>query len=434
MPSLSLPISPRTRAQIRKAPDAATSKLSLGLHPKQLEVNRCDRRFRVLCCGRRFGKSRLGLTEVVKRGLTYSGEYDLASPPVILVGMPNLPMAKRVFFRPLVNLLENHPLVAGINRSECIIHLKGNRPDILCLGLNAGYGDRVRGLRIWGFVGDEIQAVSRGILDEVVFPAMSDTPGSWGLLTGTPKGKLNHLYDLTRRSHTLPDWAYFHFYTSDNPFVARSEIDRARATLDPRTYRQEYEASFEDFAGKVFSELGDRHIVDVIPDSFDRVYLGVDWGDVNPALVVIGLKGDRYFVVDEWGNTTGQPVTQDVIDREALRLCEKWGIHRGYADPSRPSSILHMRRLAHDGLKRMIKGFNRIDEGLSALNSLFFQDRLFIWSKLSHFRQCAESYHRATDEDGTVLNNIEDGQDDHVIDAFRYVLATIEVNKILKVA
>lgn len=399
-----------------------------------MEVYQSRKRFRVLCCGRRFGKSQLGKTEVIKKALTYSGDYDSISPPVILVGMPNLPMAKRVFFRPLVSLLENHPLVEKINRSECIIHLKGNRPDILCLGLNAGYGDRVRGLRIWGFVGDEIQAISRGILDEVVMPAMADTTGSWALLTGTPKGKLNHLYDLTQRSHTLSDWDYFHYYTSDNPFVAREEIERARATLDPRTYRQEYEASFEDFAGKIFSELGDRHIVDKIPESFDRTYLGVDWGDVNPALVVIGLASDRYFVVDEWINTTGQPVTQDVIDREAMRLCGKWGIHRGYADPSRPSSILHMRRLEHDGLKRMIKGFNRIDEGLAAINSLFFQNRLFIHSRLTHFRQCAESYHRATDEDGTVLGAIEDGQDDHVVDAARYVLATIEVNKILKVA
>ena len=184
----------------------------------------------------------------------------------------------------------------------------------------------------------------------------------------------------------------------------------------------------------MFSELADRYFVDVIPDEFDRTFLGVDWGDTNPALVVIGLKGDRYFVVDEWINTTGAPITQDVVDDAALKLCQRWGIHRGYANPSRPSSILHMRRLDHDGLKRMIKGFNRIDEGLTAINSLLYQDRLFIHSRLAHFRQCAESYHRATDIEGNVQQSIEDGQDDHVVDAFRYVLATIEVNKILNVA
>lgn len=402
-----------------------------------MEVHQSRKQFRVVCCGRRFGKSQLGKTEAIKSALTYSGEYDLISPPVILIGMPNLPMAKRVFFRPLCALLKDHPLVEKINKSECIIHLKGNRPDIICLGLNDGFGERARGLRIWGFIGDEVQALSRGILDEVIIPAMADTPGSWALLTGTPKGKLNHLYDLTQRSKNpelAPDWDYFHFFTSDNPFVKRAEIARAKATLDPRTYRQEYEASFEDFAGKIFSELTDRHYIDVLPDQFDRTYLGIDWGDTNPALVVIGLKGDRYYVVDEWINTTGQTVPLPEMEAAAVRLCERWNVHRGYADPSRPSSILGFRGLAHDGLKRTIKGFNRIEEGLTAINSLLFQDRLFIHSKLAHFRQSAESYHRATDPEGNVLSKVEDGQDDHPLDAARYVLATIEVNKILRVA
>jgi hypothetical protein len=407
----------------------------LDLHPKQLDVHNDPHRFRVLCCGRRFGKSRLGITEIIKFGLTYQGDYDRASPPVVLVGMPNLPMAKRVFFRPLSNLLDGHPLVSQINKSESIIHLKGDRPDIVCLGLNDGYGERARGLRIAFFVGDEIQALTRGILDEVIIPAMADTRGSRAYLSGTPKGKLNHLHDLTQRSLSLPeDWAYHHYFTSDNPFVDRAEIERARLTLDPRTFRQEYEASFEDFAGKIFSEFRDNHIVSALPESFDRTFLGVDWGDVNPALVVVGVKDGRYYVVDEWHNTTGMPIAESVMDAQAVRLCQKWGVHRAYADPSRPSSILRMRGLGHDGLRRMIRGFNRIDEGLTTLNSLFFSGRLLIHSRLTHLIGCAQSYHRETDDDGTVEDEIEDGQDDHVLDALRYILATIEANKVLNAA
>jgi hypothetical protein len=254
-------------------------------------------------------------------------------------------------------------------------------------------------------------------------------------LSGTPKGKLNHLFDLTQRSRLLPDdWSYHHYLTSDNPFVDPEEVERARATLDPRTFRQEYEASFEDFAGKIFSELQDRHIIDVLPDSFDRTFLGIDWGDVNPALVVIGVKDGRYFIVDEWVNETGMPVVQEVMDRAAIALAQKWNVHRGYADPSRPSSILHVRQLGHEGLRRTIRGFNRIDEGLTTMNSLFYSGRLFIHSRLKHFVSCAQAYHRETDPDGNIGHRIEDGQNDHVLDATRYVLATIETNKILNAA
>ena len=403
------------------------------LHEKQRLVHEDDRRFRVLCCGRRFGKSRLAMSEAVKRSLAYDGPYDAASPPVIVIGMPNLPMAKRVFFRPLTQLLDNHPEIDRVNRSDSIIHIKGDRPDIVCLGLNDGYGERARGLRIWGFLGDEIQAIKRGILDEVVIPAMADTAQSWALLTGTPKGKLNHLYELTERRHTENDWAYYHFLTSDNPHIPREEIDRAKRVLDPRTYRQEYEASFEDFAGKILSEFQERHYMSSITIEFDRVFMGVDWGDRHPAAVVVGYsKNSGYWVVDTWHNTSGQVVPEDVFRGHLVRLANKWDVWRAYCDPSRPSSILALRKLPAAGLKRAIKGYNPIEEGLAVMNSLLHQDRLHVAPHLKHFIDCAEAYHRKTDIDGNIIDKVEDGQDDHELDCSRYVLATIEVKRIMR--
>ncbi|MEO0989250.1 MAG: hypothetical protein AAFY20_27505, partial [Cyanobacteria bacterium J06639_14] len=51
-----------------------------SLHEKQQIVHDDRTRFRVLCCGRRFGKSRLAMAEAVKRSLSYDGPYDVASP------------------------------------------------------------------------------------------------------------------------------------------------------------------------------------------------------------------------------------------------------------------------------------------------------------------------------------------------------------------
>jgi hypothetical protein len=402
-----------------------------------MEVFQDEHRFRALCCGRRFGKSRLGLTTIIKRGLTYKGEYDRASPPVILVGMPNLPMAKRVFFRPLSNLLKDHPLVAQINKSENIIHLKGDRPDILCLGLNDGFGDRVRGLRIWGFVGDEIQAVTRGILDEVVMPAMADTAGSWALLTGTPKGTQNHLFDLTQRANSLEDWAFWHFFTSDNPFVSRDEIERARATLDPRIFRQEYEASFESPPGQVFTCLESRHLIGDTP-RFVRTFMGVDWGDLNPAIVVVGMTEERrYVVLETWQNTTGLPVISEEFYGQAVAMAKRWDVYRAFCDPSRPAAIIELRRAGKHhgapGLERAVRAFNRVNEGCQVVNNLFHCDRLFLHDSQRDFYDELQAYHRKTDEAGGVLDAIEDGQVDHRTDALRYLIATLEVKHDLSV-
>lgn len=432
-------ISPKLQSKIWQPQGRSqATKLKLGLHPRQLEVQQCDKRFIVLCCGRRFGKSQLGKTKIIKRALTYNGPYDRISPPVLLVGMPNLPMCKRVFFRPLCDLLKDHPAVDRINKSECIIHLKGNRPDILFLGLNDGYGDRVRGLRIWGFVGDEFQAVTRGILDEVIMPAMADTPGSWAYLAGTPKGKQNHLYDLTQLSNTQPDWAYFHFYTRDNPFVPRDEIDRAQATLDPRIFRQEYEASFEAPPGQVYTCLDQRHLIQQTP-RFITTYMGVDFGDMNPAIVVAGITEEKRFVVVEtWENTTGMPVISEEFYGQMVRMAKRWNVHRAFCDPSRPAALKEIRRAGKHhqaaGLERAVRAFNRVNEGCQVVNNLFHCDRLFLHDSQRSFYDELLAYHRITDEAGAVMDAIEDGQKDHRTDALRYLVASLEVKHDLSMA
>ncbi len=424
-------LSPKLQAKTVQPQKVRSAKLKLDLHYRQMEVYQSPHKFRVLCCGRRFGKSQLGKTEIIKRALTYKGAYDRISPPVVLVGMPNLPMAKRVFFRPLCNLLQNHPLVDQINKSECIIHLKGDRPDIVFLGLNDGFGDRVRGLRIWGFVGDEIQAVTRGILDEVIMPAMADTAGSWALLAGTPKGTQNHLYDLTQRANSFEDWAFFHYFTSDNPFVAREEIARAKATLDPRIYRQEYEASFESPPGQVYTCLNSDKLISEIP-RFVATYMGIDFGDIHPAIVVAGMTEEkRYVIVDSWHNTSGMPMISDEFCGKAVELAKRWNVHRAFCDPSRPAAIMELRRAGkhHDapGLERAVRGFNRVNEGCQVVNNLFFGDRLFLHDSQRDFYDELLAYHRKTDEAGTVMDAIEDGQVDHRTDGLRYLCASLEV-------
>jgi hypothetical protein len=347
--------------------------------------------------------------------------------------MPTLKMAKRIFFRPLIEMLSKHPLVDSIDKTECLIRIKGNRPDIVCIGLNHDDGEGARGYRIYKAKLDEYQGIKRHIFDEIIRPALADTPGSGATFTGTPKGKLNSLYDVAMRSQTNESWAYFHYLTIDNPTIPdlREEVEAARASLDPRLFRQEYEASFEDFPGKVFTEMSDRHLVSEIP-TFKRVFAGIDWGDINPAVAVIGMtEAGKYFLVDSWENNTGLPVVGEVFYGHIARLFKKWDVWRAFADPSRPAAIEEVRRYGkHHGVKgmeRTIRAFNRIAEGCQIVNNLFYKDKFYLHVSQRHTYEKMQSYHREIDDDGTtVLEAIEDGQDDHTTDATRYCIATLE--------
>jgi len=363
-------------------------------------------------------------------------QYDPESPCVVVFAMPTLVQCKKIFWKPILNLLTDHPAVERINKADHTVKFiqpaDGSyyRPDIICLGLNDADGDRARGLRIAHINCDEIQDVGRGIFDEVIIPAMGDTPGSTALLTGTPKGKVNHLYDLYNRANEFDDWESFHFVTLDNdklPESARREIERSRLVLSPRVFRQENEASFEDFPGQIFDHLDDHHLTEDIPDAFIRVILGVDWGDVNPALVVVGVtkegEGYHYWVLDWWYSDTGQNILDDTLISEAAEFVNTWGIKHIYCGHDRPASI---EKWGNYFWKAEVKqAFNSVSEGNNAVNGLFANVLLHLRSpRCREFKDELAGYHRRQDKEGNFHDEPEKGQVDHRTDALRYGVAT----------
>lgn len=363
------------------------------------------------------------------RGDRIRYDYSPESPPVVVFAMPTLQQCKRIFWKPLLNLLTNHPVVEDINRSNYTIRFKQSsyyRPDIICVGLNDQDGDRARGLRIAHFAGDEIQDVKRGIFDEVIVPAMADTVGSTALLTGTPKGKVNHLFDLYNRANDRDDWSAFHFITLDNdtlPDAARKEIERSRLVLPPRIYRQEHEASFEDFPGQIFDHLSPSAKTNSIPENFDATILGVDWGDVNPALVAVGVKGDVFYVLESWYPDTGNNVLGSEHLAQAAEMVRRWGIRYAYCGHDRPASIelwnKHLRGC------RVQQAFISVSEGNDYINGLLYANKLRLRSPQSDaLYERMAGYHRRQDKNGNFLDEPAPGQIDHDVDCTRYACSS----------
>ncbi|WP_339378026.1 hypothetical protein [Calothrix sp. NIES-2100] len=351
--------------------------------------------------------------------------------------MPTLKQCRQIHWQPLLNLLEDQPFVESISRTDFRIKLKNNKPDIVLRGAD-DHGDSLRGLKLYWCGIDEFQDLSMIAWEEVLTPALADTNASSALLIGTPKGKAHPLYKFHLKAIDDNDWLYYHFISSDNPFIPRPFLRKAKETLPARVYRQEFEASFEDFEGQILSEFGDHHIVDNLPTTFVSTYLGIDWGDLNPAVCVVGLTQDKkYFIIDEWTNPNpSTPVVFDQLLEKAAYFCDRYNIYRCFADPSRPASILEFQRYGKNkkipGLARTVAGFNRVKEGNQTVNNLFFQNRLFINSKLGSFADELRSYHRKT-KDGEIIDEVAPGQEDHRTDSTRYVLATIEQrNNLLK--
>jgi hypothetical protein len=99
---------------------------------------------------------------------------------------------------------------------------------------------------------------------------------------------------------TRDDWAAFQFTTLDGGNVPTSEIEAARAELDEKTFRQEYEASFEALTGRVYYAYDrDANAKSCDDDGKSPVLVGMDF-NVNPMSAAFAIrKADQVHFIGE---------------------------------------------------------------------------------------------------------------------------------------
>ena len=128
---------------------------------------------------------------------------------------------------------------------------------------------------------------------------MADRQGK-ALFTGTPKG-LNHFYDLYQTAKVHVEWETFQFTTEQGGNVTESELASAASQLDERTYRQEFQARFENLgAGLVYYAFDrEQNVTPVDYDPTEPLFWAIDF-NVNPMCSVIGQQiGERVHVLEE---------------------------------------------------------------------------------------------------------------------------------------
>ena len=207
-----------------------------------------EARFRFAVCGRRFGKTFL-VAEEMRRGARLAHLPRVPGKNEIWYGAPTFKQAKRVFWRLLKRAIPRDWLLHGRwHESECCGILKSGHV-LRIVGLD-NYDD-LRGSGLFFFVGDEWDDAKPEAWSEVILPMLA-TAGGHALFIGSPKGFAALYQGYVAGQGAEPDVKSWAYTSLQGGHVPSSEIDRARRTLDARTFRQEYEARFESFAGQVY--------------------------------------------------------------------------------------------------------------------------------------------------------------------------------------
>lgn len=282
----------------------------MALSPAQKTISSDSARFRVAICGRRFGKTFLAMREMA----------HWARMPNMRVWYvaPTYRQAKQTVWKPLKTKLEGLRWIKKVNESDLTIELV-NGSSISLRG--ADNEDGLRGVGLNALVLDEFSYISSTAWTEVLRPTLSDTGGQ-ALFISTPAGMSNWAYDLYQRGQNPdePQWASWQYTTLDGGRVPESEIQAAQHDLDERTFRQEYLASFETFAGVIYYSFSTKQNVSkqLIPDP-DRVplYIGIDF-NINPVSAVVCVRtGDGLHVIDEVSimSSNTDELAQEIIQR-----------------------------------------------------------------------------------------------------------------------
>jgi hypothetical protein len=281
-------------------------------------------RFVVNPAGRRSLKTELSKRRLVKaalRGTQFPRPRFVAAAPTYL-------QAKRIFWQDLKELTPEWALRGRPSEGELVISLQ-NSAEIHVTGMDVPA--RIEGVPLDGIVLDEYGDMREEAWPRHVRPALSDRRG-WARLIGVPEGR-NHYYDLYERARAEmiadpagSEWGAFHWTSAAT--LPAVEVEAARRELDARTFQQEYEASFVNFAGRAYYVFEvDVHAAQVLrPQYQPEAPLGLCFDfNVSPGVAVVVQEGPRGTMALGEVHIPRNSNTPAVC----RRLVADWGKHPG---------------------------------------------------------------------------------------------------------
>ena len=389
----------------------------MQLTPPQSEIFCNPARFRNCVAGRRFGKTHLSVTELLKAATSGKNKncWYVA---------PTYGSAKEIAWDMLIHTIPDEYIIKS---NESALTLKLINGSVISLK-GAEKPNNLRGRALDFVVLDEFADMRPEAWYEVIRPSLSDRQGS-ALFIGTPKGR-NHFYDLWASGMNGADgWASFQYTTLEGGNVPESEVEAARIDLDERTFHQEYCAEFVSYSGIIYYSFSREHSVLACGDDNGTLLIGMDF-NISPMSACIAIrKGGKLYIFDEiclFGSNTDEMVTEIkhrypnrhiVVFPDPASRQRRTSSAGGRTD----LSILQNAGFEVKAKKSHALVRDRINAVNSRLLSSSGERNLFVSPKC---KQTIKSLERQTYKEGTSIPNKDDGYD-HMNDALGYLVETI---------
>ena len=282
---------------------------------KQKEFLKSSARIRAALAGKRGGKTEVGAIETIinleKRPGFINNPID---PFVVVVIAPTSDMLRRLSMRKLIAYAKPFPHTVNETRQE-ISWWNGS----VVYGISADKPQRLEGIKANAIWLDEAFQMNEQVFLESL-ARIADTKGrvwvtgSLGVQYKNPKA---HWIYKHFKEKPLSDSQCFEWATADNPHIPREELERLQHTLDPVTYRQLFELSW-DVQGNnlVYDNFSTENLKRHVYDPRLETYVSIDWGFTHPFVAL-------YFQYDRQADTV---YLFDEIHQSKLTLEQSWAL------------------------------------------------------------------------------------------------------------
>ena len=403
----------------------------MRLHPTQSEIVKDRTKFRVVNCGRQWGKTTAATEELAACAYSKGGKR-------VAYFATTHGQARDIAWTMLKEKLR--PVLAA-EPNETLLELKIHTQDkgVSELFLRGWESvERSRGTQYDFIVLDEVAKMRRfkegwegALLGTLAFR------NGTALFISTPYG-FNHFHDLYQLGQSGdPNWRSWKFTSYDNPYLSRDYLSTIQSTVTEDYWAQEYLADFRRFTGLIYKEFDlTKHVInfDHVKDQHADYYFGIDFavrGFTASLPCRMGTDG-KVYILDNYKEEQLTAVQHRESIHTMLSTYASIDKYVGYADPAgfmktqQGNGMLWSIADEYQDLLPMVPANNEVTAGINYVQQLFRQDKLLIHDRCTKLIEELLQY-QWKEQTPTRVGKEDDPEkvrklNDHLVDAMRYML------------
>lgn len=404
----------------------------MKFHQTQSEVVKSRTRFRVVDCGRQWGKTTLAVWEM------FACAYAKKDRRVAYFAT-TFEQARNIAWE-LLKSISKTVWASTPNESRLELTIKTQDGGTSKIFLDGFVSIETRRGEQFDFVVLDEVAKMRNFREgwEGVLQGTLAFRNGTALFISTPAG-FNHFHDLYERGQSGdPNWKSWRFTSYDNPYLSKDYLAMIQGQVTPDFWAQEYLADFRRFTGLVYQEFDMERHVHFFEHSLNQhgdYYFGQDFAVRGWTAMVDGwVRPDGHvYILDVYKKESLPAKTHAESEKEMLKSYADLDKYVGYADPAgfakNQQSGQMIWSIADEYIESglpIIPANNEVTPGINYIRQLFQKDMIHIHPRCEALVEELLQYQWKEQTKGRIGQEDDPEKvrkiNDHLLDAMRYMI------------